>query len=363
MQANNKILWNKIYPLLALEVAVIISWIAYHEFQPKILSSFGLDSFTIPYLSLQALVMLLAPVIAGYFADKIRKRDGKMLPFLLMGINTVSMVFMSVALMLIFEPNDFTRSILPLFFVLWLISMNIFRSPSTSLLEIYVPQNQLPKVIAIYILVINIAYAIEPSVVDLLSFFGEPLSFFAGGLLVFGSGFWVYKSGKNRDIPSVHQEIDNDTKDGKTNYLKLFTYAIGFGLASSFVFKVLPDIFEQSIGQQGISSSLWVSGLVVFSALIVLILSKFSNEKVLSKWFNYGTALLVLSSLLTFFFSDILVAVVASLAISFAFALMSISALPLVFYALNKRSTILGIGLFYGIGEFFESLLEIFSSL
>jgi MFS family permease len=363
MKVNDKIVWNKLYPLLALEVAVIVSWIAYHEFQPQILQSFGLDSFTLPYLSLQAIVMLLAPVVAGYFADKIRHRDGKMLPFLLMGINTVSMVFMSVALMLVFEPNAFTRSVLPLFFVLWLISMNLFRSPSTSLLEIYVPQNQLPKVVAVYILVINIAYAIEPSIIDILSFFGEPLTFFAGGLLVFGSGFWVYTSGKNRDIPSVHQEIKNDTKDGKTNYPRLFTYAIGFGLASSFVFKVLPDIFEQSIGQQGIASSLWVSGLVVLSAVIVLVLSKFSNEKVLSKWFNYGAALLAVSSILTFFYSDILIAVVASLAISFAFALMSISALPLVFYALNKRSTILGVGLFYGIGEFFESLLEIFNSL
>jgi len=71
--------------LLILDICVIISWIAYHEFQPSIIESFGLQQFTLEFTIWSALIIISTPAIVGIIADKTLKNQVKDYLLLMLG--------------------------------------------------------------------------------------------------------------------------------------------------------------------------------------------------------------------------------------------------------------------------------------
>ena len=103
--ASREIRWNQVLALLALDLAIIISWIAYNKYQPELLVQFKLVDFGIALAVVQGFILFITPPVAGYFADRMRKNGGTRLPVITIGINFVSMVFMVVALTVFADPN------------------------------------------------------------------------------------------------------------------------------------------------------------------------------------------------------------------------------------------------------------------
>lgn len=356
----------QVLSLLALEIAIIISWIAYHEYQPILVTQFKLSEFSFLLLVVQGIILTLTPIVAGYISDKMKSKNGEMMPIVNFGISATAMIFMSVAITVFAEPEGIVRFILPFLIVLWLISMNIFRSPAISLIEYFVPQKDIPKVFAYFVVAGNIGYALEPVIVDLVQFFGGVLTFIVGAVLIFGAGkFLMNKTNLIRPV-DLSTEFNNDTVDGKSNYGVVLIAALFFGLMTSLIFKVIPNHFDtNNISLMGYASigKILSTGIVIISAVVTIFLSrKIKNEQI--------EKLLYISSIIGFIIIYFLlqtnnqnIVILLSLLLSVVYAGVSLSALPTALFRLGSRNTILGLGIFFGAMEFVDSIFEILNAL
>jgi hypothetical protein len=68
---TNSTNWSQIYALAALNAAVVISWIAYHNYQPKLLEKFEFTALSNFLTMAQALVLIVIPPLAGFVADAV----------------------------------------------------------------------------------------------------------------------------------------------------------------------------------------------------------------------------------------------------------------------------------------------------
>jgi MFS family permease len=109
--------------------SIVIGWIAYHNYQPKLLVQFNYTQYTFWLIVVQGIILFLTPPIAGKIGDRFRFKAGHRIPIISSGISFAAMVFMAVAFTLLSNPGEVIRWILPLLIVLWLIAMSIFTSP------------------------------------------------------------------------------------------------------------------------------------------------------------------------------------------------------------------------------------------
>jgi hypothetical protein len=71
--------WSQVYSLLALNAAIVISWIAYHNYQPKLLNLFHFEELSLFLVVAQALILVLIPCIAGLIGDYMIKKKRELL--------------------------------------------------------------------------------------------------------------------------------------------------------------------------------------------------------------------------------------------------------------------------------------------
>ena len=81
--------WNQVYALIALNAAVVISWIAYHNYQPKVLELFHFQELSFFLVVAQALILVFIPSVAGLIGDYIIKKGGS--PHLVVHLNSSSL--------------------------------------------------------------------------------------------------------------------------------------------------------------------------------------------------------------------------------------------------------------------------------
>ncbi|MEO1257050.1 MAG: hypothetical protein AAFY41_19525, partial [Bacteroidota bacterium] len=127
--------WREVYSLAALNAAVVISWIAYHEYQPVLMEKIGITHLVDFLIIAKAIILVTIPPIAGWLSDKILQKNGKYLIIFTVGIGATAMVFMVVASLISTHHLMDVQTILPFMIVMWLICMNLFVSPANSMIE------------------------------------------------------------------------------------------------------------------------------------------------------------------------------------------------------------------------------------
>lgn len=439
--AARKIRWNQVLALLALDLAIIISWIAYNKYQPALLVQFRLEEFGVALAIVQGLILFLTPPAAGYAADRLRRKGGTRLPVITIGINFVSMVFMVVALTVFADPNGTLRALFPLLVVLWLISMNIFHSPAISMVETMVPANKLPQVIALFAVVMEACQALEPSIIDMIEYFGGPLTFAVGGALVFGTGLWFSRVAKDllslnnegagggehshahdhggqdhshdhsghdhsgndhshdhsdhshdhssHDHSHDHSDHDHSSHDHsghdhsghdhsghshdpynppreRSNFFLVFVLGTVLGVATTFFFDIFPDWSEQQlrfVGPSGdIKGGYFISILIAFAALITYPLGLLAQKAGIRKMASTGTFLAVFTGFgLSFASGDI--AMTYYVLFPIAFAIMTVTYLPIAFGSIAKRQMVLGVGIFFSGVELAASTVDVLQAM
>src|SRR5687768_6838510 len=78
--------WKQLLSLTSLYASVIIGWIAYYRYQPKLLVEFKFTDFSFLLIVVQAIILIVTPLIAGRFGDRHRFRNGHRLPIISTGI-------------------------------------------------------------------------------------------------------------------------------------------------------------------------------------------------------------------------------------------------------------------------------------
>jgi hypothetical protein len=357
-----KINWAQIWSLAGLNAAVVISWIAYHNYQPKVVEGFGLKELSFFLVVAQAFVLVVIPPIAGIIGDYMIKKSGKRFIVFTVGAGVTAMVFMAVASLVQIGPTPEVKMILPVMIVVWLISMNIFHSPANSMLDLFAPSSELPMVMAVITMTTEMLYALEPIVIDLVDFLGGTLTFVTGGVLLIVSGFFFLRATKNISNEDMSKSHATGGSLRKNNYFPVILVALTFGIITAFIMEHFPLILTQKLPSYGseIFGGKYFSSLILgVAALMALPASKLIEKIGLIQSIVVSTIVASLSIIVILFGQNQSLIIIMCILLASAYSLLSVSAFPFTLRNLSARNITFGVGLFYGFHEFASGLFTI----
>ena len=351
--------WKQLWSLAALYASVIIGWIAYYRYQPKLLLQYNFTQFSFLLVTAQAIIMLITPPIAGRLGDKYRFTKGHRIPIFSAGMSFTAMIFMAVAFTLIGNPGEIMRWILPVLIILWLLGMSIFTSPALSTVELFAPVEKMPYAVAILTIVSNVVYALEPVIVDIIDMLGAPTTFSIGGIAVFLSGYALRKNSmdlfKSNEANILPKEASKKSKFGLIAML-----GIGLGFASTMLFNVFPGKLENSLTAfvGNMEGKFVITLILLISAAISLPMSNFVYRMGLYRSYWWSLLMVAISVLGIVFLNVSSLALVFTIIFAFAFTAMSVSALPLVLNESSFSEKVFCVGIFYAAVALPDGIVE-----
>ncbi len=364
---SDHIEWKQLWSLAALYGSIVIGWIAYHRYQPKLLNQFNFTEFTLALITVQGIVLVLTPPIAGRIGDRFRFKQGQghRLPIISSGISFAAMIFMAVAFTLLGNPGEVFRWILPILIVLWLISMSIFTSPALSTLELFTPVDKLPRAMAILTIVGNLIYSLEPVIVDLIDYLGAPVTFMLGGVVVFVSGYALKKNSlslfdnKNQ---RPRTEFKFDTQ--RSNYLYILIMGIALGLTTTVLFNYFPALLHTNLSDITNLEGKWLVVLVLFvTALFSLPVSNYVSRLGTYKSFWWSFLVNSIALILLFFTGSGVLTLAVLLIYTLSFTVLSISSLPLAIEKANYYEKVFCVGIFFSGVELPDAIVEVIQAM
>lgn len=366
---QDEIQWKQLWSLAALYGSVVIGWIAYQRYQPKLLVQFEFTNFTFLLIVVQGLILTITPMIAGRIGDRYRFEQGNRLPIISAGISFAAMIFMAVAFTLLGNPGEVFKWILPVLIVLWLMAMSIFTSPALSTIESFMPVEKLPRAMAILTIVGNLLYALEPIIVDIIDFLGAPATFITGGVVVFVSGYALkknaaaslLKSDTNNKVST--EEIKVDTQRSQYGFILLM--GIALGVATSCLFNIFPSIMDAKLADvlKGNNGGIISVGILIISALLSLPFSTLVTNYGLMRSFWISFILLLFSLTGILFLQSPLAVLLMTAIFAIGFTALSVSALPLAIGKANYYQKVFCVGVFFAGVEGVEAIMDIIQGL
>ncbi|MBD0404835.1 hypothetical protein [Flammeovirga sp. EKP202] len=344
--------WNEVISLTCLNVAILISWIAYQEYQPHLLHKFGLEHLSSVLVYAKAIIVVVIPIVAGFIADKLIAKKNNHFFVYMIGVSATSMIFMIVATIIGLGPESSFALFLPVMIILWLITMNIFISPAASYIEMFAPINKLPLVMGVIVLVMNIVNSLEPIVVALINFFGDTLTFVVGAILISSTGF-IFKKVMTKEVLTKEENQHASTTN---NYTIIIVSALLLGLCKAFLSEFIPqtNTLSKISGSNFAFLMLSVSALMAFIFCFVINIEQYKTFIILSAFF------LTIGAISLLFFNEYSALLIfGSVVISFGYSILQVLGLPLTIMYSQKRHLTFNVGLFIGVSEIGDGLFEI----
>ncbi|HEY3405270.1 MAG TPA: MFS transporter [Ohtaekwangia sp.] len=364
-QKQNVIQWRQLASLAALYGSVVIGWIAYQQYQPRLLVQFKFTDFTFLLIVAQALILTITPPIAGRMGDRYRLEKGHRIPIITSGISFAAMVFMAVAFTLFSNPGEIFKWVLPILIVFWLIAMSIFTSPALSTMELFTPVDKLPKAMAVLTIVANLIYALEPVIVDIIDFIGAPLTFITGGVVVFISGYALKKNSLHLFSSSENREerpmaaFTLDTQKSKRGYI--FFLGVVLGIATTVMFNLFPAMLEQKLNSlvENWNGKILLVDMLVLSAILSLPVSNLVNRIGMEKSFWISLVVIAVGMVSVFFVQAAGVVLIMAIIYAIGFTSLSVSSLPLAIRNSNYYEKVFCVGIFFSGVALPDGILEI----
>lgn len=356
--SKTNIKWPELWSLAALNASIVICWIAYHEYQPKLLAGFGLIDLALLLVYAKAIILVVIPPIAGFISDKLILKNNRIYLVFLVGIIGTAMIFMVVASVIFQGQTSVLAPILPLMVMLWLVGMNVFHTPANSLVQMFAPGKQLPIAMGVLVLVSELIYALEPLVVALVDFFGATLTFVVGGVLISVSGLIFKKVSSDEVLARKRDQLrEAGQKHLNSNFARVIGIGLLLGLGHAIIMGYIPDQFNTLV-ITNLEGHYFASILLGTAALLALPISRISTRMEMTKNILIAIILLVVSGILVIIPSPATF-IAGSVLLAVFFSLISVTALPYALQNLSVRHVTLGVGLFFGASELFDGIVEI----
>jgi len=360
---RQEIKWPEIWSLAALNAAIVICWIAYHEYQPKLLAGFGLTHLATLLIYAKAIILVVIPPIAGLLTDYMIRKNNKVYVVFLVGIGGTAMIFMIVATILFQGPGSFLTPILPVMVILWLIGMNIFQSPANSLIEMFASAKNLPIAMGILVFVTELLFALEPIVVLLVDFFGATLTFVVGGILIGVTGYIFRKVSRDEVLFRKQEQIHvHPEQDKRSNFPLIVGIALIFGIGHAFIVEFLPERYN-ALFSNSLDGNYFSSFILFCVAVLAIPISRFVARANLLNFIKWAIILLIVSVVSIVLVPGIIAFIAGNLIMVIAFGILSVSALPLAIRSLSVRQITLGVGIFFGIAAIADGIADIIKGI
>lgn len=353
---KSKIKYPELIALVMLNISVIISWMAYNEYHPVIIQKFGLDSMANSLKLFKAIILVLIPVVAGFLTDYILSKNKSYFLIYTVGIVAAGMTFMSIASSVMFNQSGFIQFILPALIVIWLVAMNLFVSPANSLVDLFAPKGKLPLVMAILFITTELTYAFEPFIVNFINYIGASFTFIVGGILVVGSGVFFIKQTKDEIVERKEVSAIRQKSIGTS---MVFVIGLFLGLTHSFIYTVIPDNINNLENFSNISDKFIATFLFIIAAFFALPVSSYwSKREILIKSIYVPIALAGISGITLYFLGSPLITFFNTILMLYAYVTLSIIGLPYIISRLNGKRITLGVGIYLGATQIFNSLFD-----
>jgi hypothetical protein len=341
--------WRQLWSLAALYASIIVGWIAYKNYQPKLLMQFGFTDFAFPLMVTQGVILMLTPLVAGKLGDRYRVEKGHRLPIISSGISFAAMVFMAVAFTLLGNPGEVFKWILPVLIILWLISMSVFTSPALSTMELFTPIEKLPTAMAVLTITGNLVHALEPVIVDIIDYVGAPITFMIGGAAVFVSGYALKRNSLGLfDVNGKEQRERSRKEVSVYPYGFVFFLGVSAGLVGTILFYLFPVMLVQK-GVTFIHSDVTyvIVAALILSALISWPVSAVVSRVGTSRSFWVSLVLSIVTALGVYFSTSTLLILILLVVFALAFTSLSVSSLPLAIKRAAYPEKVFCVGLFF----------------
>jgi hypothetical protein len=347
--------WSQVYSLLALNAAIVISWIAYHNYQPKVLEIFHFTELKLFLIIAQGLILVLIPPVAGVLGDFMIKKNGNSLVVFTVGVSVTAMVFMLVAFTVGASSTIDLTAALPFMIVVWLISMNVFHSPANSMLELFAPAKDLPAAMALIVLTNELLAAFEPLIIEFVNLIGPVATFSLGGVLILTTGHFFRKT-----TSKVKFERDSEEATSKENqYFKVLGVGLALGLATALIKNYMADwmLSKQNFPLVDDASFL-VAGVLIISAVAAVPLVRYVNKLGVATSLTYGLIATFTALGLIYFVPSGMAMVALGVIVGVSFSFASVAAFPYALSNLSARHVTLGAGVFFGSVEVADSIMN-----
>ena len=359
--SHDDIHWKQLWSLAALYGSVIIGWIAYQNYQPRLLVQFQFTDFTFLLMAAQGVILVITPLIAGRFGDRYRVEKGHRLPVISSGISLAAMIFMAVAFTLLGNPGEIFRWVLPGLIVLWLIAMSIFTSPALSTMELFTPVDRLPHAMAILTITSSLIYSLEPVIVDIIDYLGAPVTFIVGGVAVFLSGYALKKNSLGLFKQSGNREaMGPEGQLIRSPYAFIFFMGLSVGIATTILFYLLPLLLAgktESLladGKMVTLESLFLFdgkivtvGILLLSAILSWPMSKIIGRYGMERIFWVSFTAIALITLAIALLSSPMLLLPLLVVFSAAFTSLSVASLPLAISRSAFSEKVFCVGIFF----------------
>ncbi|MBE9008441.1 MFS transporter [Fortiea sp. LEGE XX443] len=343
---NSEILWRQVWGLAALLVAIILSWMAYAFYQPKILQELEFVELAGWLGILQGLLSAVIEPLSGGISDRIQQRLGSRLPMISVGVVLAGLIFATVSLLTEHNLPTGIRWVIPVLMTAWVMAMIIFRSPAIALLTQFVPTTELSQANAILVLVFGTVAAIAPLFNTLLYSMGASITFMLGAIaLVLGAYILQLFSPKQAFNPPIHHQQKSATAP---TMLLILIFAIG--LATGFEVNLLFAIFPPELQTQlpGLQVEIIASEILLVSAIASVPLRDWTADLGANKSMLLGLGSMTGLMGLTVLNDHYILAIALILAFGISFSLVFLSMIPLVLGKLPATQAGLGTGLYFG---------------
>ena len=346
---EHRIHWKQLWSLAALYASIIVGWIAYQNYQPRLLVQFNFTGFTFLLMVAQGVILVATPLIAGKLGDRYRFEKGHRLPIISSGISFAAMIFMAVAFTLIGNPGEVFRWVLPVLIVLWLIAMSIFTSPALSTMELFTPVDRLPRAMAVLTIVGNLVYSLEPVIVDIIDYLGAPITFIAGGVAVFLSGYALKKNSLGLFKLTGNRESSNSGKEiQKSPYAFIFFLGLSAGVATTLLFYLFPALLGDRLGSVLYpDGNVLVAGILFLSAVFSWPVSNMVNRYGMVPIFWLSLAFIAVSSLGIYLSASAAMVLLFALIFAVMYTSLSIASLPLAIRRAAFSEKVFCVGIFF----------------
>jgi MFS family permease len=350
--------WDTIFALAALDAAVVISWTAYHNFQPKLLSHFHFEHLSRFVTVAQAIVMLTVPIVAGWATDYFRKKTGSGFSVFAVGISVASLIFMAVSFTISDQAFINLVWLLPALIVFWLISMNIFHSPANAVLEAFSKNPALPLMMSVLVISKIVIHGIEPLLLHSLEEAGGAYTFLTGGVILVITGVWFARSTKNMALHHSHDEAEEQNR-----FVWVVLFGLLAGLVNSLILHFFPEILRAKFGaaETIFQDRLYISAMLGLTALATVPLSFVVKRKGIFPSLIVGLIVAFAAIVLILVSTFEGLSIAASAVLACAYGLVLITAFPHALHNIKAENATLGTGLFFASFEFFEVLFRLTS--
>lgn len=340
--------WSQIFALALLNIAIVISWMAYHNFQPILIKRFHFEHLETFVHVAQALVMVLVPLLAGKLADHYKGSKGSSFTIFAIGISIASMLFMSVAFTISDQTFLNLAWLLPVLIILWLISMNIFHSPANAIVEAFIRNPLLPLIMAVLAISKQVVLGMEPLIVQMTNWLGGTYTFVIGGTLLIITGLFFGYATK-----SLQSHVSKEEHDGSSQYGVVLIIGLLSGLCHSLLVHFFPALLYKRFGEVHtlFHEHLYLSIIFWIAALSAIPLSLLVKRVGIRSMLLFSVCLCFISMIPIIIFENHLIAGIFSLVLAFSYSMMSVTAFPYALLNVSERNVIFGTGIFFACFE------------